>query len=355
MSDQQVSETATLVRLLVDANIEFIVVGMSAAVFLGVPATTIDFDIVHRRTPDNIARLLALLASIEAHYRHDMAKRKLPPTAEALAGRGHQNLQTNHGPLDVLCQLDELGYDELIPRSIVVTDSSTVGRVARQALVDAFSAMCLARCPPRAPIPGSSTRTSSISSPVTRSTRNLRERAARAAEQAALWLLACCKREPAFAQMVEAINNGASDKIGIGFLERTFACDVQQMLAKGMVHVDEEDASRNRRGVQITRVVRDVLRPSTIVTSSTDASVDAAQLAISAETLEAARSAIRSHATIVAAGLGGLGRRTLLRAVATEIGLPVRSVDGRAIVGTDGEVRQQMRELALECRLAQRR
>lgn len=173
-----------------------------------------------------------------------------------------------------------------------------------------------------------------------------------AAEQDALWLLACCEREPAFSRMVEAINNGTSDKIGIGLLERTFACDVQQMLAKGMVHVDEEDASRNRRGVQITRVVRDVLHPSTIVTSSTDASADAEQLAISAETLEAARSAIRSHATIVAAGLGGLGRRTLLRAVATEIGLPVRSVDGRAIVGTDGEVRQQMRELALECRLA---
>ncbi len=45
-------------------------------------------------------------------------------TAEELAGRGQHNLQTNHGPLDVLCQLDELGYDELLPRSIVVTDSS---------------------------------------------------------------------------------------------------------------------------------------------------------------------------------------------------------------------------------------
>lgn len=48
-----VSETATLVRLLVEAKIEFIVVGMSAAVLLGVPTTT-DLDIVHRRTPDNV-------------------------------------------------------------------------------------------------------------------------------------------------------------------------------------------------------------------------------------------------------------------------------------------------------------
>ena len=64
MSNPRVSETATLVRLLVEANIEFIVVGMSAAVFLGVPATTLDLDIVHRRTTDNIERLQGLLTKI---------------------------------------------------------------------------------------------------------------------------------------------------------------------------------------------------------------------------------------------------------------------------------------------------
>ncbi len=31
---------------------------------------------------------------------------------------------TNHGPLDVLCQLDELGYEDLLPRSIVVADGA---------------------------------------------------------------------------------------------------------------------------------------------------------------------------------------------------------------------------------------
>ena len=122
MSNPRVSETATLVRLLVEAKIEFIVVGMSAAVFLGVPATTIDLDIVHRRTPDNIGRLEGLLAKIGGFYRHDFANRKLAPTTEALAGRGHQNLMTDHGPLDVLCELDGLGYEELLPRSIVVAD-----------------------------------------------------------------------------------------------------------------------------------------------------------------------------------------------------------------------------------------
>ncbi|MDX2094207.1 MAG: hypothetical protein SFX73_40625 [Kofleriaceae bacterium] len=125
----RVSDTATLVRLLVEANVEFIVVGMSAAVFLGVPATTLDLDIVHRRTPENIARLMALLPAIGAYYRHDLANRMLRPTEEALAGGGHQNLQTQHGPLDLLGQLDELGYDELVPRSILVEDGGITLRV----------------------------------------------------------------------------------------------------------------------------------------------------------------------------------------------------------------------------------
>ena len=129
MSNLRVSDTATLVRLLVEGGVEFIVVGMSAAVFLGVPATTLDLDIVHRRTSDNIERLLKLLANIGAYYRHDLATRKLAPTAEALAGHGHQNLQTNHGPLDLLCQLDDLGYEELLPRTILVEDGALTLRV----------------------------------------------------------------------------------------------------------------------------------------------------------------------------------------------------------------------------------
>lgn len=129
MSNPRVSDTATLVRLLVESDVEFIVVGMSAAVLLGVPATTLDLDIVHRRTPENIERLLKLLATIGAYYRHDLANRRSTPTADALGGPGHQNLQTNHGPLDLLGQLDELGFDELLSRAVVVEDGTLTVRV----------------------------------------------------------------------------------------------------------------------------------------------------------------------------------------------------------------------------------
>jgi hypothetical protein len=38
------------------ADIEFIVVGGTAAVMLGAPVVTQDLDIVHRRTPENVSR-----------------------------------------------------------------------------------------------------------------------------------------------------------------------------------------------------------------------------------------------------------------------------------------------------------
>ena len=49
---------AEILRLLAVNDVEFIVVGMTAGVLQGVPVTTLDLDIVHRRSPDNVARLL---------------------------------------------------------------------------------------------------------------------------------------------------------------------------------------------------------------------------------------------------------------------------------------------------------
>lgn len=103
-----------LVELL-EAGVELIVVGGLAAVFLGVPVVTFDLDIVHRRTPDNVERLLAVLLSRGAFHRLDLANPRLPPTREALLGRGHLNLSVDEAKLDVLCEIDpDWGYEELL-------------------------------------------------------------------------------------------------------------------------------------------------------------------------------------------------------------------------------------------------
>ncbi len=94
-------------------RVEFIVVGGIAAVLNGAPISTFDLDIVHQRTPENVARLMAALAALDARYR-DLAGRLLRPQIEAIAGDGHHLLLTNCGPVDVLGRIGAgEGFDEL--------------------------------------------------------------------------------------------------------------------------------------------------------------------------------------------------------------------------------------------------
>ncbi len=111
---------ADILRLLVENDVEFIVVGMAAGVLQGVPLTTIDIDILHRRTPGNVARLLVVLNAIQATYRGDT--RKLSPTQSHLLGPGHQLLTTNYGDLDCLGTVGEgETYDDMLDATAEVT------------------------------------------------------------------------------------------------------------------------------------------------------------------------------------------------------------------------------------------
>jgi hypothetical protein len=118
-----VSSTFTkTLELLVDGGVELIVVGMASAIAQGAPLTTMDLDIVHRRTPENVDRLVKVLGAIDAVYRTD--RRNIAPGREALLGTGHQLLRTRVGIVDCLGVMAlggvDLGYDELLQRSIVL-------------------------------------------------------------------------------------------------------------------------------------------------------------------------------------------------------------------------------------------
>jgi hypothetical protein len=103
---------------LLDAGVDLIVVGGLAAVLHGAPVVTFDLDIVHRRTPENVDRLLEFLLQRGAYHRLDLANRRLPPTRDALLGHGHLNLAVGDAKLDVLCEIDpHAGYDDLIDHS----------------------------------------------------------------------------------------------------------------------------------------------------------------------------------------------------------------------------------------------
>ncbi len=104
---------------LVDAGVEFIVVGGTAAVMMGTPIVTFDIDIVHKRNTENVDRLHAFLMRHGAYHRLDLANRRLPPARDVLFGHGHMNLALGEAKLDVLCELDAgAGYDELLADSV---------------------------------------------------------------------------------------------------------------------------------------------------------------------------------------------------------------------------------------------
>ena len=129
MTRPKQADLAALIENLTSAGVEFIVVGGAAAVLHGAPTSTIDLDIVHRQTPDNVNRLLDVLTRLDTIYR-DPAGRHIVPTADALMGQGQLNLITKLGPLDSLCRLhDGRGYDELAKHTVVLSDGDVAIRV----------------------------------------------------------------------------------------------------------------------------------------------------------------------------------------------------------------------------------
>jgi hypothetical protein len=129
---------AEILRLLAANDVEFVVVGMTAGILHGAPVTTIDLDVVHRRSPENVARLLRVLSDLDAVYRHD--PRRLRPQASHLTGPGHQLLTTRCGDLDCLGTIaQDRGYEQLIPCSVEMRlgDGSAVRVLTLPALIEA--------------------------------------------------------------------------------------------------------------------------------------------------------------------------------------------------------------------------
>ena len=123
------ADLEALLQALVDAQVEFIVVGGAAAILHGAPTATQDLDIVHRRTPENVERLLALIERLDGHFR-EAGNRRLRPRREHLAGTGQLDLSTTLGPLDPLGTLhDGRGFEELATHTTVFEDGSMRLRV----------------------------------------------------------------------------------------------------------------------------------------------------------------------------------------------------------------------------------
>jgi hypothetical protein len=108
-----------LIRTLADANVECVLVGGVAANLHGSARTTVDVDVVYRRSDDNLQRLVDALAPLHPYLRG--APPGLPfrldlPTLQ----RGlNFTLTTDLGPLDLLGEIAGGGtYDDLAAESV---------------------------------------------------------------------------------------------------------------------------------------------------------------------------------------------------------------------------------------------
>lgn len=113
------TQYSDLVRLLVSGQVEFLLVGGVAAIAHGAARATYDLDVVYRRTPANMTRLVNCLASHSPYLRG--APPGLPFRFDLETVRKGLNftLTTDLGALDLLGEIAGGGsYDNLEPRSV---------------------------------------------------------------------------------------------------------------------------------------------------------------------------------------------------------------------------------------------
>jgi hypothetical protein len=115
-----IPDLSALLEGLLKANVKFILVGGLAAVVQGAPITTMDVDIVHHQSSENIHRLFKFLKSISAIYRRP-DDQVITPDVQDFAGSGHMLLTTRLGPLDVLAFIEEgKTYEDLIEHTVEI-------------------------------------------------------------------------------------------------------------------------------------------------------------------------------------------------------------------------------------------
>jgi hypothetical protein len=107
-----------LLRALVVARVDFIVVGGVAAFAHGSARLTLDLDVVYSRRPENLDRLVAALAPLNPYLRGAPPGLPFLWDAETLRRGLNFTLRSELGDVDVLGEIAGGGtYDALLPHS----------------------------------------------------------------------------------------------------------------------------------------------------------------------------------------------------------------------------------------------
>jgi hypothetical protein len=110
-----------LLRVLVDHEVEFVVVGGVAAAARGSPTSTVDLDVCYQRVERNLDRLAEALEALGARLRGVDEELPFILDAKALRAGDHFTLTTNLGDLDLLgTPAGTSGYEDLAAQATVV-------------------------------------------------------------------------------------------------------------------------------------------------------------------------------------------------------------------------------------------
>ena len=103
-----------LLAALAESSVEFILVGGAAATAHGSARLTVDLDVVYRRTPENLARLVTSLGPLRPYLRGAPAGLPFCWDVDTLRRGLNFTLITIAGAIDVLGEISGGGtYDEL--------------------------------------------------------------------------------------------------------------------------------------------------------------------------------------------------------------------------------------------------
>jgi predicted nucleotidyltransferase len=116
-----VTDFATLIRLLSENEVEFIIVGGAAATAHGSARLTLDLELVYSRSAENIKNVVNALRHIEPYLRGAPPGLPFEWSVETVQKGLNFTLTTSMGALDLLGEIvGGGGYEQLLPDTIKI-------------------------------------------------------------------------------------------------------------------------------------------------------------------------------------------------------------------------------------------
>lgn len=103
-----------LLSSLATNNVEFVIIGGLAATLHGSARVTYDLDVVYKRTPENLSKIVAALSPFQPYLRGAPAGLPFKFDVETLKRGLNFTFTTTAGPIDLLGELSGIGSYEAV-------------------------------------------------------------------------------------------------------------------------------------------------------------------------------------------------------------------------------------------------